>query len=64
MFPIPEMQVLATIFVCLSTVSYAANMAITSAEIFAFQKDSDDKYIKMTLEDASWLRKRKVILVS
>ena len=63
MFPILEMQVLAAICVCLSTVSYGANFAITSAVIFAFQKDSDDQ-IKMTLEDASWLGKRKVILVS
>ena len=57
------MQVLAAICVCLSSVSYGANMAITSAVIFAFQKDSDDK-MKMTLEDASWLRKRRVTLVS
>ena len=63
MFPILEIQVLAAICVCLSAVSYGANAAITSAVIFAFQKDSDDQ-IKMTLEDASWLRKRKVILVS
>ena len=60
---IPKMQVLATICVCLTSVSFGANHAITSAVIFAFQKDSDEK-IKMTLEEASWLRKSKVNLSS
>ena len=52
------MQVLAAICVCLTSVSYGANTAITSAVIFAFQKDSDVE-IDMTLEEASWLRKTK-----
>ena len=34
---------------------------MTSAMIYAFQNDSDD-LIKMTLEEASWLRKREAIL--
>ena len=36
-------------------------MTITSAVVFAFQKDSDVK-MNMTLEEASWLRKRKSII--
>ena len=60
-YPIVDMQVLAAICVCLTAISYGANVAITSAVIFAFQKDADDQ-MKMTLEEASWLRKRKVFL--
>ena len=58
----PKIQVLAAVCVCLTSISFGANNAITSAVIFAFQKDSDEK-MKMTLEEASWLRKSKVILV-
>ena len=57
-----EMQVLAAICACLTSVSFGANNTITSAVIYTFQKDSDDQ-IKMSLEEASWLRKRKAILV-
>ena len=60
--PMLEMQVLAAISVCLTAVSFGANSTITSAVIYTFQKDSDDQ-IKMSLEEASWLRKRKAILV-
>ena len=37
------MQVLAAICVSLAATSHGADMAITSAAIFAFQKDLDDK---------------------
>ena len=50
------MQVVAALCVCLTAISWGANFAITSAIIFAFQKDKDDQ-ITMSLEDASWLRK-------
>ena len=53
------MQVLAAICVSLAATSHGADMAITSAAIFAFQKDLDDR-MKMSLEEASWLRKRKI----
>ena len=55
------MQVLTAICVCLTSISWAANAATSSAMIFAFQKDSDD-LMKMTLEEASWLRKRELTL--
>ena len=49
------MQVVAALCVCLTAVSWGANFAITSAMIFAFQKEKDET-VKMSLEDASWLR--------
>ena len=58
-----QIQVLVSICVCLSSASFSVNRAITSAVIFAFEKNSDDQ-IKMTLEEASWLRKRNTILDS
>ena len=45
----------------MSSISYAANSAVGAAMIFEFEHDLDDQ-IKMTLEEASWLRKRKAIL--
>ena len=61
-YPIPilEVQILTAICVCMSSMSYAANSAVGAAMIYAFEKDSDDQ-ITLTLEEASWLRKRKAI---
>ena len=56
-----QMQILAAMCICLSSASFSVNKAITAAVIFAFQKNADDQ-MKMTLEEASWLRKRKAIL--
>ena len=56
-----QMQILAAMCICLSSASFSVNKAITAAVIFAFQKNADD-HMKMTLEEASWLRKRKAIL--
>ena len=53
------MQVLAAICVSLTGISMGADMALTSAAIFAFQKDLDD-HIKMSLQEASWLHKREI----
>ena len=44
----------------MSSMSYAANSAVGAAMIYSFEKDSDDQ-ITLTLEEASWLRKRKAI---
>ena len=54
-----EMQVLVAICASLTATSIGVDTAITSAAIFAFQKDSDHQ-IKMSLQEASWLRKRKM----
>ena len=56
-----QMQILAAMCICLSSASFSVNKAITATVIFAFQKNADDQ-MKMTLEEASWLRKRKAIL--
>ena len=56
-----QMQILAAMCICLSSASFSVNKAITAAVIFAFQKNADDQ-LKMTLEEASWLRKGKAIL--
>ena len=56
-----QMQILVAMCICLSSASFSVNKAITSAVIFTFQKNADDQ-LKMTLEEASWLRERKSIL--
>ena len=54
-------QILATLCVCFTAVSFGANHAITSAIVFAFQKGTDDQ-MEMSMEEASWLRKNKKTL--
>lgn len=51
------MKVLAALCVGLTAVRYGANVAITSGMIYEFEKDSDE-YLKMTMKEASWLRKK------
>ena len=53
------MQVAATLCACLTATSWGVNYGITSAVIFEFQKDKDD-HVKMSLEDASWMRKKRI----
>ena len=53
-------QVLATFCVCFTSVNFGANFAITSAVVFALQKGTDDQ-MEMSLEEASWLRKKNVL---
>ena len=60
-FSMYDVKVLATLCVCLTSVSYGACRALTSAMIFAFQKDRDEE-MKMSLEEASWLRKNNLLL--
>ena len=52
-------QVLATLCICFTAVSVGANSAITSAIVFAFQKGRDDQ-MEMSMEEASWLRKKTI----
>ena len=54
------MQVAATLCACLTAISWGVNYGITSAVMFAFQKDKDDR-VKMSIEDASWMRKKIII---
>ena len=56
-----KMQVAATLCACLTATSWGVNYGITSAVIFEFQKDKDD-HVKMSLEDASWMRKTDYFL--
>ena len=60
-FPFGGIQILATLCVCLTTVRHGSNIALTSGVIFSFQKNRDDD-IKITMEEASWLRKGESIL--
>ena len=57
------MQVAATLCACLTATSWGVNYGITSAVIFEFQKDKDD-HVKMSLEDASWMRKNGLLLLN
>ena len=56
-YPSLDTQILATLCICFTAVSFGANHAITSAILFAFQKGTDDR-MAMSMEEASWLRKK------
>ena len=52
------MQVLATLCISLTAIRHGANLAITSSVLYEFENESDE-FLKMTMEEASWLRKNK-----
>ena len=53
----PALQILVVFCVSLSTISWGANMSITSSLVYTFQKGRDD-LVAMTIEEASWMRKK------
>ena len=53
----PALQILVVFCVSLSTISWGANMSITSSLVYTFQKGRDD-LVAMTMEEASWMRKK------
>ena len=54
--PLVDMQVLATLCISLTAIRHGANIAITSSVLYEFENESDE-FLKMTMEEASWLRK-------
>ena len=55
-YPLVDMQVLATLCISLTAIRQGANIAITSSVLYEFENKSDE-FLKMTMEEASWLRK-------
>ena len=61
-YPLVDMQVLATLCISLTAIRLGANLAMTSAVLYEFEKDSDE-FLKMTMEEATWLRKNTHLLI-
>ena len=55
-----KLQVLAALCVGLSAVRHGANIAITSGMVYEFEEDSDE-FVIMSLEEASWMRKKNCL---
>ena len=55
-----KLQVLAALCVGLSAVRHGANIAITSGMVYEFEEDSDE-FVIMSLEEASWMRKKSYL---
>ena len=55
-YPLVDMQVLSTLCMSLTAIRLGANFAMTSSIIYEFEKDSDE-FLKMSMEEATWLRK-------
>ena len=50
------MQVLVLFCLSPTAISIAANMALHSLLVYTFQKERDE-WLKMTLDETSWMRK-------
>ena len=48
---------MAALCISLTSIIFGANLAMTSSVLYEFEKDIDE-FLKMTMEEASWLRKK------